>query len=64
MHYVVAKPNETIPPIHKYHPNNTQIPPKYTKKIQNCSKMVKRAQNSPNDGPKWSKMFSQINRIS
>ena len=28
MHYVVAKLSETIPPIHKYHSNNTQIPDK------------------------------------
>ena len=28
MHYVVVKPSETIPPIHKYHPNNSQIPAK------------------------------------
>ena len=34
MHYVVAKPSEAIPPIHKYHPNNKQMPPKYTNTIQ------------------------------
>ena len=28
MLYDVAKPSSAIPPIHKYHPNNTQIPAK------------------------------------
>ena len=29
MHHVIARPSEAIPPIHKYHPNNTQMPDKY-----------------------------------
>ena len=38
MHYVVAKLSETIPPIHKYHSNNTQIPDKCPPNTQIPSK--------------------------
>ena len=39
MHYIVVKPSETIPPIHKYHPNNTQIPDKCHPNTQIPSKL-------------------------
>ena len=38
MHYVVAKLSETIPPIHKNHSNNIQIPDKCTPNTQIPSK--------------------------
>ena len=40
MQYIVATQSEAIPPIHKYYPNNIQIPPKYTTNDQNYLKMA------------------------
>ena len=38
MHYIVAKQSKVIPPIHKYPPNNTQIPAKFHPNTQIPSK--------------------------
>ena len=45
MHYLIARPSEAIPPIHKYHPNNTQIPEKYHPNTQIPSKQCLRETN-------------------
>ena len=67
MHYVVARLRKTIPPIHKYHPNNTQMPDKYHPNTQipiknntNTSQIHQKWPKNTITGLKWSEMFREM----